>query len=487
MSDKTFAQFTDKVWCFGDSAGIDFSSGGTAPITTPYRSQGGSTSICDSAGQLLFYVRSISDLNLFWYNGLVINKNYQVMLNGDSILGSGFYHEHIIIPYPGFNNLYYTLNNSLTSSLNLKYSVIDIDQNGGIGAVIQKNVSLSSVDFTDAMSVSRHGNGRDWWIVLHDWDPSIGSSNFYKFLVDPSGISGPSIQSIGTLHKNDVSNLLFTKDGSKLLATNYLGLVEVFDFDRCTGVLSNNILISTQNGSSQKQFAGSSFSPSGRFVYVSVTNNIFNGDSLRLYQFDLQAANIPASKTTIYNAIVPASGGLHALGPDGKIYMACTYETGYPYADTVRNMYNENLSVINYPDSPGVACDFQPFSFYLGGNRCYWGLPNNANYSLGPDSGSFCDTLTVGILQYYNHVKNELMVFYHPQWQTAFVNAKGLKGKNGLLILYNINGKKIKQINKKIIDGYFTYDLNMSGCSRGIYIMQLITERGTLSKKMIVD
>jgi len=88
MSDKTFAQFTDKVWCFGDSAGIDFSSGGTAPITTPYRSQGGSTSICDSAGQLLFYVRSISDLNLFWYNGLVINKNYQVMLNGDSILVS---------------------------------------------------------------------------------------------------------------------------------------------------------------------------------------------------------------------------------------------------------------------------------------------------------------------------------------------------------------------------------------------------------------
>lgn len=55
---------------------------------------------------------------------------------------------------------------------------------------------------------------------------------------------------------------------------------------------------------------------------------------------------------------------------------------------------NENLGVINLPDSPGLACNFQPWSFYLGGKRTYWGLPNNPDYELGPVTGSICDTLT---------------------------------------------------------------------------------------------
>jgi hypothetical protein len=396
-SEHAFSQYTGAVWCFGDSAGINFSSGNPVAITTPYRSQGGSCSISNSNGDLLFYVRSISDQGLGNYNGLVIDRNFQIMDNGDSILGDGFYHDQIIIPAPGQDSIYYIISNSVTSNLGLRYSIVDLKLNGGDGKITQKNILISYGDFTDAIGVTKHGNGRDWWIVMHKWEPSAGNNQFYIYLLTPLGISTPTVQAIGALHKNDLSHLLFTKKGDKLIASNNLGLIELFDFDRCNGAFSNNILISVQNGLPQKRFFGTSFSPNGHFLYIAVTNNIFNGDSLRLYQFDLLASNIASSKITIYNSVVPLSGGMLALGPDNKIYMSGTYETGYPYADTIHNIYNENLSVINYPDSLGFACNFQPFSFYLGGNQCYWGLPTIANYALGADSGSFC-TLLLNLL-----------------------------------------------------------------------------------------
>ncbi|MBK7964588.1 MAG: hypothetical protein IPK10_04335 [Bacteroidetes bacterium] len=59
------------------------------------------------------------------------------------------------------------------------------------------------------------------------------------------------------------------------------------------------------------------------------------------------------------------------------MYCACTIDTT-----------NSNLSVINFPDSLGSSCDFQPYSFYLGGHKAYNGLPNNPNYELDTLHGS---------------------------------------------------------------------------------------------------
>ena len=50
------AQFTDRYWAFGDSAGIDFRIP-TSPVAAEsiLRSRGTCASICDSIGNLLFY------------------------------------------------------------------------------------------------------------------------------------------------------------------------------------------------------------------------------------------------------------------------------------------------------------------------------------------------------------------------------------------------------------------------------------------------
>ena len=176
------------------------------------------------------------------------------------------------------------------------------------------------------------------------------------------------------------------------------------------------------------------------------------------------------------------------LAPDNKIYWSCAWSDGvhfnYPYPDTTYNIYNMNLSVINSPDSLGAACDFQPYSFYLGGGRTYWGLPNNPNYDLGPLAGSSCDTLTVGLNEIAAY-KNNLAVYYDAGWQMAFVNAKGLKGKNAILKLFNLNGQLITTLKGTSSGEYFTADVNMQGLANGMYIFQLSTDREVLTGKVI--
>ncbi|MBK8414856.1 MAG: hypothetical protein IPL22_10415 [Bacteroidetes bacterium] len=110
--------------------------------------------------------------------------------------------------------------------------------------------------------------------------------------------------------------------------------------------------------------------------------------------------------------------------------------------DSVYNVVNMNLSVINFPDSLGLACDFQPFSFYMGGKRAYKGLPNNPDYDLPALAGSPCDTL-VGLVEAPENLQAALNVFYHKAWEKAFINASNLKGKAGKLLVYDMQGKVV--------------------------------------------
>jgi hypothetical protein len=214
----------------------------------------------------------------------------------------------------------------------------------------------------------------------------------------------------------------------------------------------------------------------------------------------LLASNIAASKDTLIYLTLPSTGGLLKRAPDDKIYFSCVYNdgvSGYPYPDSVSNMYNENLSVINYPDSPGVACGFAPFSYYLGGNETYWGLPNNPNYELGPLTGSPCDTLTgISPTPPFSEGDGALYVYYHPVWQKAFINAKGLKGKNIKVSVYDLLGNVVYADLTPALStgegegeggGYFTRELNCAAFAKGMYIVSLVTEKERFVKKFIKD
>lgn len=370
------------------------------------------------------------------------------MDNGDTLASELWYNEMGIIPDPYNIQKYYLFHMELgIQDSGLYYSIIDLNYNGGLGKVISKNNLLLSGNMADCLNAIKHGNGRDWWVITRKNESQIGGSpnnDFYTYLVDTGGITPQPIQSIGTLNPTNLAKITFNPVGDKFVFTNLNDLIEMYDFDRCTGIISNPVTIEPNASPGNYHYLWSAeFSGSGRYLYVSTSI-----DTSFIYQYDTYASNITSTKipissfTQIYNA-----GGALKRGPDGKIYYASAWNDGvnynFPYPDTEYNVVNMNLGVINQPDSPGVACDFQPFSFYLGGKRNYWGLPNNPDYDLPQLHGSSCDTLHVKIDE-VSKEKDDLQVYPNPTNGTITIQSE--KYQNGEIRITDAIGKSIRSV-----------------------------------------
>jgi len=466
------AQNRNSVWCFGDSAMINFSD--TANIIVGYcglDSRGSCISMSDQSGKLLYYAGTMPyfGTNSF-YATYVFDSTHSIMLNGDTLFGHAWYHELISFPSPSNDSTYYIFSIGVTSVFGLYYSIIDMRLNNGLGAVTVKNIQLQSFEQVDCLNAVKHGNGRDWWLIFRKSDFSVGGSNndWYSYLITPDSIQNVSVQSIGSQNRTNLGR------------TNLLGLIEVYDFDRCSGLLSNPVTIEQEPGVPPFPYTWSSaFSPDASKLYVSTADQ-----TTRLFQYNLNAPNITLSKDTLWTISNPqyAGGGLK-LAPDNKIYLASIYYNGvqfpYPYQDTVYNMYNMNLSVINQPDSLGTVCNFQPYSFYLGGKRTYVGLPNNPDYELGALTGSICDTLT-SVKEITE--QNVINIFPNPFFnKIALQYQQHSSTKIKEATIFNSMGEIVFE--KKVTQTL--YELDLSFLPNGIYFLTIHTEKNTITKKLV--
>jgi len=483
------AQKRNNIWCFGDSAGIDFNiAGNPSPIASAMDGRGSCVSISDTSGNLLFY--SYTRANTLGNTAIIRSYNDSIMQNGTNIVGEGWYRELEIIPMPNNASQYYlfsigVLGNSQTG---LYYSIIDMSLNGGLGAVVQKNVQLLSYKMHDGLAAIKHGNGRDWWLLCRRWDqPTVDT---YEYLISPSGVSSPTIISIGDTSYGSFFNYNFSQSGNRLAVMDYGGIFALYDFDRCSGSLSVDPFYTFQTAHNPvyHDFFWGEFSPDENKLYASSSNV-----ASYLIQLNLLDSNPLLTMDTLWtqDSIRYASGQLK-LAPDGKMYYSCAWYDGlnynFPYPDSAYYPENLNLGVINYPDSLGTACNFQPYSFYLGGKRTYWGMPNNPNFDLGPLAGSPCDSLI-----YPNSINEaagtntSLNIFYHPGWQTAFINAHGLIGKKYSLYIINIEGKEIFYEDGFLNSGFFTKDFHCEALIDGMYIVLLETENNRLVKRFVKE
>ena len=486
----SYAQNRNSIWCFGDSAGIDFTiPTSPQPYYSAMRSRGTAVAIADSVGNLLFYAHtgdtSNNSTNMM---GNIISHNHQLMDNGDSIIGISWYQEMVIVPFPAENNKYYLFSLDITDFYGIYYSIIDMSLNNGFGRVIQKNSVLSSgIRMGDCISTIKHGNGRDWWIYTRSGDGTLTVNPFSTFLINPIGINIDQLQNFMPLTAGSFLEFRWNKQGTKMAFVNYSGLIQVFDYDRCTGLFSNPVTIDTMRVAPPlPAYWACEFSPNSRYLYVSASSPISY-----LFQYDL--VNLPSSytKTTVWSTSFPVNtAGDLKRGSDDKIYFTCAYidsmnNWNYPYPDSAYNSYNMNLSVINQPDSAFPACDFQPYSFYLGGKRTYWGLPNNPDYELGAWVGSPCDTLSVGLTPGPPEERGAwLQAWYNHEWNMIHVNAAQLKGKKGMLRLLDIEGRIVFEKPAEVLaGGYYTTEIYMNEISEGVYVVNLVTDRETLSFK----
>jgi hypothetical protein len=225
----------------------------------------------------------------------------------------------------------------------------------------------------------KHANGEDWWIVATE----MFQNGFYRFLLTKDSITGPFYQQIGaSMHGNYFSQATFSPDGAKFARFDTYNDLDVFDFDRCTGLLSNNqhiTIVDTIDTYAGGGFSGIVFSPSSQYLYV-------NSGGYSVYQFDILANSIAASIDTVaiydgYYQLTPSNGSTFFLGqlaPNGKIYF-----------NSWSNL--DVLHVIHSPDSAGAACNFEQHGFQLPSAGLT--LPNFPHFRT-PALSVPCDTVT---------------------------------------------------------------------------------------------
>ena len=205
-----------------------------------------------------------SDSLILYSNGSkIFNGKHRLVEGGDSLsYGSdwnsgpykdNYFGEYLIGVYPNAMialpsaknpNQFYFISIFISRDYNLFpkliYTLVDMSLNDGRGKVIEKEVLIKNGEFTPAIEACRHGNGRDWWIITREY----GKKNFIIMLLDSSGIkiisepevSGWSLADWGIV-KGNMTNR-FSWDGTMFASFTHLGL-ELFDFNRCTGALSN--------------------------------------------------------------------------------------------------------------------------------------------------------------------------------------------------------------------------------------------------------
>ena len=140
-----YSQNRNSVWVFGDSAGIDFSNvANPVPITSGMDGRGSCVSISDILGNLQFY--GFTNATTDWSTLIMTHQNTP-MLNGDSINGAAWYNELQIVPFTNDTNKYYLFSygSDVPNNEGLYYSIVDMNQNGGLGAVTRSIRSLQSI------------------------------------------------------------------------------------------------------------------------------------------------------------------------------------------------------------------------------------------------------------------------------------------------------------------------------------------------------
>lgn len=352
------AQGENNYWTFGYYAAMNFNGPNPVPATSQLLSYEGCASICTPTGNLLFY----SNGNSVW------DRNHSVMPNGNDILsnlgpfgGIGSSTQGVaIVPFINDTNKYYLFvlesleTGLLTGGTKLRYNVIDMTLNGGLGDVVagQKNIMLDTIG-SERMIVAK-GAGCYSWLLLQK-----GFTNqFVAWKIEPSGINPVKVVSttgIGIVNANS-GELKISSDFTKIVHY-YMpdNRLELLSFDRATGMVSNPVIIDTAAVDTAGYFIyGIEFSPDNSKLYTGT-----NGKGLRQYNLSALPNGIAVQQS---KQVIAASGSYAGMrmGPNNKIYIS--------------RHANNQVACINNPNNAGMACNLNPAALIT--PTLFWGLGN---------------------------------------------------------------------------------------------------------------
>ena len=336
----------------------------------------------DSSGKLLFYTNLIQ----------VYNAQENAMNNGSVINYGKFWINYKESGYPSIscvkiipikNDSFYLLiygsldkTKALIVNTPIQYAIVDPYYQSGLGNIVKKDIPFhlrNSLDY----NLVRHGNGKDWWIILPDataWDTI---QRYYRYRIDQNG----KIDSIGEqnfkLHSYIDGLTRISGNGNKLVRYTWgfpdTNIISSFDIDRCTGLLKLNREVYFNK---EYNLYGFELSPNGRYMYPSQASV--------MYQVDLESNDSYLFLDTLGNHDYYTE-----LGGSGFGWSSLT-----PFDEIMSFSFVSNPKAINFihkPDLPGQAADFEQHAI-IGPVYATSG-PQFPNYRLKELSGSPCDTI----------------------------------------------------------------------------------------------
>lgn len=402
--------------------------------------------ICDkNTGRLMMYSNSC----------VIFDSTHQIMENGDSINYGDYWEDYckvtgyypipisnIILPDNYKLDEYYMIHQKLFRPPDkrciLHNSKIHFTKEKPNGYLKYKNAKVSDDKLAPGfLTAIAHANKKDWWIVH-----LIRESNQYiKYLIDSSGIHVHDYQIIGDSIGGSHAQCQFSPDGKMFGWYNQEKGLQLFDFDRATGQLSNHISLMIEY---RKFPGGLCFSPDSKLLYLMHRDKVFQVDlSIQdltksyeiIGEYIYNSGNDTLSKQTFLSAM---------LGPDCKVYITATNDTYY-------------FSTIEKPDEKGKYCNFKNLGLKLIYSKFIGSIPNFPHFRV--DEPYPCDKT---ISSSFYPTIYELALYPNPAVDRVKVQVPA----KGMLSIYDVNGRSLYQ---KMYYHEIIEEVDVSNFSIGLY------------------
>jgi gliding motility-associated-like protein len=327
----------------------------------------------DYTGQKAYsYSNPLTGDMLFLTDGKSIwNKNYKSIISPNSLIScdSNYYNVQIV-PFANDSTKFYlfhlysskvylseeetwNINGCFDQSFaNLYYSVLQMDFNKNTGKLITSNTPILKNPL-DRVALVRHGNNRDTWVISHPRD----SSYYVAYLVTDTLVHDPVISKIGPSvpllysplgYQNIRSCITTSPDGSIIAAAGSATIVEIYDFDKNTGILSNYRTVNLHDYKTAnlniEYITSLCFSPDNTKLYIASRDSKYCREYDGIYQVDLTRKNLGRNLFLVKQISAKRIIEL-TMAKDNRIW--------------IKGAEPDYLSVIEYPNQPKNACTFK--------------------------------------------------------------------------------------------------------------------------------
>jgi hypothetical protein len=381
-------------------------------------------------------------------------------LNRDSTLYYIYHVRDSFVDEPYFNAIAYIREHAV------------LHTNSGLEVLYTDSAVTNNITYTGFFDGVRHANNRDWWLIHAIYDDTLFNSSitFEAISINDLGSRGgegivevseniiPPLNSRGRTSGQLVSNL----SGTKLASIGRENEFLYMDFDRETGEIE---LIARDSlalwDPPYITFRGAQFSPSGRFIYLSV-------DSL-IYQLDTEGEDFPHNAEEIaFTDRAHPSGrkddiSTMQMGRDCKIYIMTNSNTDF-------------FHIIHRPDEKGEASmpDIRGIRLPTLNDIT---IPTFPNYRLGTPEENWCDSLTSSAdppvppvspgrwMLWPNPARDEVSIAHTEDMQAVYSIA-----------IYDQMGRQVYQRHHPQIRP--SYQLDVSALSAGLYYVRITTSEG---------